>query len=109
MDMTRKCMEGDQMEDNLIRGQGGRNLYIRYTNAIPNFDLNQLHVDGFLDTMDNDDYRLFQCSHKFSYLTVDYHRLTLAGRATRIFIPRRRDIQRASASSGGNTGPFNIK
>jgi hypothetical protein len=60
-------MEGDQMEDNMIRGRGGRNLYIRYTNAIPNFDLNQLHVDELLDTMKND-VKSLRCCNQYSYL-----------------------------------------
>jgi hypothetical protein len=71
MDMTRKGMEGDQMEDNMIEELYGRDLYIRYINAIPTFDLNQLHIHELLDTMNNNDYRSFPCSHRFSYLAVD--------------------------------------
>jgi|WetSurMetagenome_2_1015567.scaffolds.fasta_scaffold854478_2 hypothetical protein len=73
MSMARKGMEEDQMGDNMIEELYCRNTYpyIRHVNAITDFDLNQLHVDQLLDTMNNDDYRLFQCLNKFSHLTVD--------------------------------------
>jgi hypothetical protein len=71
MDTIPRGMEGDLMEDNMIEELYGRHLYIRYVNAIPTFDLNQLHLHELLDTMNNNDHRSFQCSHRFSYLVVD--------------------------------------
>jgi hypothetical protein len=74
MDTTHRGMEEDQTGDNMIKGRSGRNLHIRYTNAILTVDLSQLHTNELFDTMNNNDYRLFQCSHKFSYLAVDYQK-----------------------------------
>jgi hypothetical protein len=71
MSMTRKGIEEDQIGDNMIEELCGRNLCIRYAYAITDFDLNQLHVDQLLDTMNNDDYSLFHCFNKFSYLAAD--------------------------------------
>jgi hypothetical protein len=67
MDMTRKGMEGDQMEDNMIDELCGRDHYIQYANAITDFDLNQLHVDELFDTM-KDDLKLLRCCNQYSYL-----------------------------------------
>jgi hypothetical protein len=43
----------------------------RQYNAGMYIDLSQLHVDELLDTMNNNDYGLFQCSQRFSYFAVD--------------------------------------
>jgi len=48
----------------------GRDINFRNTDTITYFDLNQLRSHELFDKMSNDDYSLFRCFNKFSYLAI---------------------------------------
>jgi hypothetical protein len=58
-------------EQDIYDTYSGRDINLRYADAITDFDLNQLRANEFLGTTSNDIYRLFECFNKFSYLAIE--------------------------------------